>query len=351
MHRELGTKERDCSGPSRVVFEELWMNESLWWETLGHPLVLCTGLSPLLGNSPTSGCKMKLLAWTKCRTYSQEKRKGQAPAAEEGGRVKAWALCFLAKGEVFGTVRKDSKEGEEQGKGEVIMNSACGTEQPPDTLNSSQFGNATDSSFLCWASRARCLPWKCLKPELWLKMALWGWVGTAESLITPQSRQFKLCLQKWETPSGPGAIWGRKICHIWLTLSFQKVVLCGTSWGVFYELIAWLLRESPHPHAPSLSDVDCRWRVSILHRTDVQLWQVGQAVGAGLALGGTQSCIGCSLLGSAVIPGLQSIPEDGPAGLRALQRNRMDMMAFPYRGEFRVPRDCSDYRLKHCRLL
>lgn len=29
MHRELGTKERDCSGPSRVVFEELWMNESL----------------------------------------------------------------------------------------------------------------------------------------------------------------------------------------------------------------------------------------------------------------------------------------------------------------------------------
>lgn len=91
--------------------------------------------------------------------------------------------------------------------------------------------------------------------------------------------------------------------------------------------------------------------MSILHRTDVQLWQVGQAVGAGLALGGTQSCIGCSLLGSAVIPGLQSIPEDGPAGLRALQRNRMDMMAFPYRGEFRVPRDCSDYRLKHCRLL
>lgn len=110
MHRELGTKERDCSGPSRVVFEELWMNESLWWETLGHPLVLCTGLSPLLGNSPTSGCKMKLLAWTKCRTYSQEKRKGQAPAAEEDGRVKAWAVCFLAKGEVFGTVRKTARK-------------------------------------------------------------------------------------------------------------------------------------------------------------------------------------------------------------------------------------------------
>lgn len=52
-------------------------------------VTLCSGLSPLLGNSPTSGCKMKLLAWTRCRTFSQEKRKGQAAAAEEGGRMKA----------------------------------------------------------------------------------------------------------------------------------------------------------------------------------------------------------------------------------------------------------------------
>lgn len=134
-------------------------------------------------------------------------------------------------------------------------------------------------------------PEKCLKPGLWLKMALWGWVGTAENLITPQSRQFKLCLQKWKTESGPGAGW--KVCHIQFTFSFQKVALCGTSWGVFYELMAWLLRESLHSLAPSLSDVGCRWRVSVLHRADVWLRQMEQAVGAALALGGTQCCVDC----------------------------------------------------------
>lgn len=59
------------------------------------------------------------------------------------------SCVFLSKRGGVWNSQKDSKEGKEQGKGEVIMNSACGTEQPPDTLNSSQFGNATDSSFLC----------------------------------------------------------------------------------------------------------------------------------------------------------------------------------------------------------
>lgn len=47
-------------------------------------------------------------------------------------------------------------EGNQQAEGEVVINSSQGTEQPLGTLNSSQFGNATESfSFLCWASRAR----------------------------------------------------------------------------------------------------------------------------------------------------------------------------------------------------
>lgn len=56
----------------------------------------------------------------------------------------------------------------------------------------------------------------------------------------------------------------------------------------------------------------------------------GAGCGCSPGSGGTQSCIGCSLLGPVVIPGLQPTPEDGPAGLWALQRNWMDMMVFPY---------------------
>lgn len=96
--------------------------------------------------------------------------------SQQAGRTKTHASYFLAEQHVSRADRKGTGEGNEQAKGEVMVNSSYRTEQPPDTLNSSQFGNATESfSLLCWASRARRVcPGECLKPQLWLKMAFWG---------------------------------------------------------------------------------------------------------------------------------------------------------------------------------
>lgn len=64
--------------------------------------------------------------------------------------MKACASYFSPEGDVPGTGRTDNRKGKEQAKGEAIVNSNYGTKQPPDTLNSSQLGNAAKSfSFLC----------------------------------------------------------------------------------------------------------------------------------------------------------------------------------------------------------
>lgn len=273
--------------------------------------------------------------------------------------MKVCAFYFSPEGDVPGTGRTDSKEWKEQAKGEMIVNSNYGTKQPPDTLNSSQLGNATKSfSFLCWACRARQIhPGEQLKPEQYLKMALWDKTGSAKRLITPQSWQFKFSLQELETPTGPGAVWGwQSITHdLYFLLKghslWAKVrgVLWVDKWLGLHA--AWGKPTSPCPFSKQ-----CRQqRVSILHWADIvvlAVWprQMEQALGAALAVQGMWSCTGCPWH-PMLLQGCNPFPRLHLLGSGSLLRNWKDSVAFPYWGEFRAFRDCSDYSFKHCSLL
>lgn len=237
--------------------------------------------------------------------------------------MKVCASYFSPEGVVPGTGRTDSKEWKEQAKGEMIVNSNYGTKQPPDTLNSSQLGNATKSfSFLCWACRARQIhPGEQLKPEQYLKMALWDKTGSAKRLITPQSWQFKFSLQELETPTGPGAVWGWQIYHTWFVLSPERSFSVGQGEGSFMSRqmvgFACCLGETyiPMPLLQAMQAAEGEHPPLSWHRGPCCLTKANGA-GSGCSLG----CAGdvelhWMSLASHVAPRLQPIPQAAPAGL------------------------------------